>query len=253
MGLEGKTAVVTGGRRGIGRAFCERLAADGANVVIVDREDATDILAELPGNGEQVAMVCDVSQPEQIRSVGVKTIERFGRCDIFVNNAAYMPISDLLSMTSDLWRLVQATNVEPIVLFAQAFVPGMTAAGWGRIVTTGSSITLHPQSRDLVYMTSKGSVHALTRALANELADTGITVNSIAPTVVRTEGFVERTVAGGPTADELMNRIVSQQTIKRACLPSDPANLLAFLVSEQADFITGQILHVDGGRTRSGA
>jgi NAD(P)-dependent dehydrogenase (short-subunit alcohol dehydrogenase family) len=139
------------------------------------------------------------------------------------------------------------------VLFAQAFVPGMAAAGWGRIVSTGSSVTLHPQTRDLTYITSKGSIHALTRALANELGEMGITVSATAPTVVKSEGFVERTPAGGPTAEELMNRIMSQQTIKRPCTPTDVANALAFLVSDDADFITGQILHVDGGRSRSGA
>ena len=196
--------------------------------------------------------MCDISQPEQIDAVTKTVIDRFGRCDILVNNAAIFPNTDLDSVTVELWRRVQATNVDAALLFAKAFVPGMKGAGWGRIVNTGSANTLL-QVRDLAYMTSKGSVHALTRALANELGESGITVNAIAPSVVPTQGFVDRTRDGGPTADEVMARVSSMQTIKRFSVPADLANALGFLVSDDADFITGQILHVDGGLTRTGA
>jgi NAD(P)-dependent dehydrogenase (short-subunit alcohol dehydrogenase family) len=128
----------------------------------------------------------------------------------------------------------------------------MTTAGWGRIVNTGSANTLL-QGRDLAYMTSKGTVHSLTRALANELGAAGITVNAIAPSVVATEGFLGRDRTTGPTADGVFERVSAMQTIKRPSVPADLSNTLAFLVSEQAGFITGQILHVDGGLTRTGA
>src|SRR6478672_1649879 len=164
MGLDGKTAVVTGGGRGIGLAYCERLAADGANVVAVDLNDPSDSVAGLPGAGERLGLVCDVSQAEQIEAVGKAVIERFGRCDILVNNAGMFPMSTLETVTVELWRRVHATNVESVLVFAPTFVPGMAEVGWGRIVNTGSGITLHPQTRDIAYMTSKGSVHALTRA-----------------------------------------------------------------------------------------
>ena len=107
MRLQGKTAVVTGGGRGIGRAYCEQLAADGANViVVVDINDAADILPELPGDGKKVAMICDVSKPEQVRALGAKVIEQFGSGDIYVNNAATLPTSTLETVTLDLWRRV---------------------------------------------------------------------------------------------------------------------------------------------------
>ena len=253
MKLNGRTAVVTGGGRGIGRAYCERLAADGANVVVLDLDDTKPVVDGLGGSGDKTGMICDVSKPEQITEVANAVLKRFGRCDIFVNNAAIFPVTDLSTVTVEVWRRVQAVNVEPLVLFAQAFVPGMVEAHWGRIVSTGSSVTLSQQQHDLAYVTSKGSIHALVRALANDLGEMGITVNAIAPSVVKTEGLVARTPASGPPVDELMKLVVSLQTIKRPGTPTDAANALSFLVSDDAAFITGQILHVDGGFSRSGA
>jgi len=252
MTLVGKTALVTGAARGIGLAYAQRLAADGANVIAVDRDDPSDILVQLPGPGEKLGLVCDVGDHKQIAAVKESVIARFGRCDILVNNAAIFPATDLENVSVEVWRQVQATNVEAVLLFAQAFAPGMKNAGWGRIVNTGSANTLL-QGRDLAYMTSKGGVHALTRALANELGESGITVNAIAPSVVATEGFLGRTRPSGQIAENVITRVSSMQTIKRVCVPADLANALAFLVSDEADFITGQILHVDGGLTRTGA
>ena len=251
MALEGKTALVTGAARGIGYAYCRRLAADGANVVAVDINDPSDAVRDLEG-GDHLGLVCDISESSQIDAVAATVLERYGRCDILVNNAGIFPIADLDHVTIELWRLVQAVNVEAILLFTRAFAPGMRAAGWGRVVNTGSGITLTP-NRDLVYLTSKGTVHALTRALANELGESGITVNAIAPGLVPTEGFLGRARRNGPSADEVFARMTALQTITRPSVPADLANALAFLVSDDADFMTAQILHVDGGVTRTGA
>jgi len=251
-GLETKTAVVTGGARGIGHAFAQRLADDGANVVVIDINDPSDSLAGLGGDGVKRGIVCDLSSAEQIADAVHAVLSEFTRCDILVNNAGIFPTGNLDVVTLETWRLVQSVNVEAMLLLAQGFVPGMKAAGWGRIVNTGSGNTL-TQVRDLAYMTSKGSVHALTRALANDLGEHGITVNAIAPSVVATEGFLGRERSNGPTADEIFARMSALQTIKRPSQPADLANMLGFLVSDQADFITGQVLHVDGGATRTGA
>ncbi|MER6075741.1 SDR family NAD(P)-dependent oxidoreductase [Streptomyces sp. NPDC001817] len=252
MGLDGRTAVVTGAARGIGYAYCRRLAADGAHVVAVDIDDPADAVAELTGGGDKLGLVCDISKPSQVDAVAETVLDRYGRCDILVNNAGIFPFTDLDHVTMELWRKVQAVNVEATLLFAQAFAPGMRAAGWGRIVNTGSGITV-TQNRDLAYLTSKGTVHALTRALANELGGSGITVNAIAPGLVATEGFLGRVRTSGPSADEVFARVMAMQTIKRRSVPADLGNALGFLVSDDADFITGQILHVDGGVTRTGA
>jgi NAD(P)-dependent dehydrogenase (short-subunit alcohol dehydrogenase family) len=252
VALEGKTAVVTGAARGIGHAYCRRLAADGAHVVAVDIDDPADAVSELTGGGDKLGLVCDISEPSQVDAVTRTVLDRYGRCDILVNNAGIFPFTDLEHMSIELWRKVQAVNVESILLFARAFAPGMRAAGWGRIVNTGSGITL-TQNRDLAYMTSKGTVHVLTRALANELGDCGITVNAIAPGLVATQGFLGRVRPNGPTTDEVFARMTALQTIKRQSLTADLGNALGFLVSDDADFITGQILHVDGGMTRTGA
>jgi NAD(P)-dependent dehydrogenase (short-subunit alcohol dehydrogenase family) len=252
MNLKGKTAVVTGGNRGIGRAYSERLAAAGANLVVIDIQP-NDTLQPLPGAGERREILADVGDPDQVWGASMAVLEQFGCCDILVNNAAVMPITTLDTVSSKIWRQVQAVNVEALVHFAQLFSPGMAAAGWGRIVATGSAVTLHPQTRDLAYITSKAAVHGLVKALANELGGQGITVNAIAPTVVKTPGFADRLPKGGATADDMMDRIIAQQTLQRACVPQDVAGALAWLVSDDASFVTGQIIHVDGGRTRSGA
>lgn len=250
MRLRGSSVVVTGGARGIGRADCERLAAKGADVVAVDLQGAPALAGDLSGPGEARGMDADVGDPG---AVAATALDRPGRRDILVNTAASMPMTSLETVTSHLWRRVQAITVESIVHVAEAFVPGMAAARWGRIVATGSAAALHPQSRDYASIASKAAVHGVVKALPDGRGDKGITVNAIAPTLVETDGFAQRLPNRGSSADAIMERIGSQQTIARSCQPEDVAGALMWPVSDDAGFVTGPIVPVDGGRTRSEA
>lgn len=254
MSLEGKTAVVTGAAKGMGRAFCARLAADGANVVGMDLIDATDQLQALGGPGSKLALTCDITSAEEVAAARNTVEERYGRCDILVNNAGIYPTQPFDRLTLEDFQRVLRTNVDSMLILALAFTPAMRGAGWGRIVNLGSGVTSLQNVDMLPYITSKGAVHAFTRALANELGTSAITVNALAPSIVPTEGLAERASGvGGMTSDEEVDFVSSLQTVKRRSSPDDLADALSFLVSEDAGFITGQILHVDGGLTRSGA
>jgi NAD(P)-dependent dehydrogenase (short-subunit alcohol dehydrogenase family) len=254
MATKGKTAVVTGAARGIGRELCVRLAREGANVVAVDVLDCAETLSAMSGPGDKTSQLCDVSSSDDVTRLKLSVEEGYGRCDILVNNAAIFPVTPFDDLTIEVFRRVMAVNVDAMLLLALAFAPGMKAAGWGRIVNMGSVITMRQNVDRVPYMTSKGAVHALTRALANELGASGITVNALAPSVVPTEGLYSRaTATGGMTHDQELELVASAQTIKRLSTGADVANTLAFVVSDDADLITGQILHISGGLARSGA
>lgn len=247
-----KVAIVTGAAHGIGRACALRLVASGMDVVAVDLSDSAETIAAASGPGTCTAVQCDVADPDQVASLKAEVEQRHGRCDVLLNNVGIYPASPFNELSYEVFRHVMAVNVDSMFLLATAFGGGMREAGWGRIVNIGSSITFS-HSRDLLpYITSKGAVHALTRALANELSPDGVTVNAIAPSIVATEGrrgvFID-----GRTSEEEHDFVVSLQSIKRKSVPEDIANAFAFLVSDEADFITGHILHVSGGIVRSGA
>jgi NAD(P)-dependent dehydrogenase (short-subunit alcohol dehydrogenase family) len=156
-GARGRTAFVTGAARGIGLAYVRQLLADGADVVAVDLHDPTSAIAELPGPGERVGLIGDISDEADVESMVRSVLDRFGRVDILVNNAGIFPVADLRSITLATWRAVQAVNVEPVLRFSQAFAPGMQENGWGRIVNTGSANTLLA-GRDVAYLPSKSAV-----------------------------------------------------------------------------------------------
>lgn len=240
-----RVAVVTGGAAGIGRAYVQRLAQDGHTVVIADINPAQGIeqLAQTTGV-EVVSYLCDVSQEESVNQFAQVVLERFGRCDILVNNAGiyyYVPFDN---MDFKEWRRTLATNLDSMFLMCKAFVPGMKDRHYGRIVNVSSgSFSITPPGFTH-YVTSKGGVIGFTRALAAELGAFGIVVNAIAPGLVPTE-TARKMWGNTPLFEEAIN----QQAIKRSVTPEDLANVVSFLTSDDAAFMTGQTLAVDGGAT----
>ncbi len=244
---QGRVAAVTGGATGIGRAFARRLAADGAAVAIVDLEPAADTLEMLRGGGaEAEAFSGDVTSEDDVARISGEIGERFGHCDILVNNVGIYPNEPFEEVTFAKWRRVMAINLDSMFLTAKALTPGMAERGWGRIVNMASNTFGTPVTGYSHYIASKGGVIGFTRALASDLADRGITVNAIAPSLVRTHG----TEVTNPRSDERFAAVSSMQAIKRTQMPEDLAGTLSFLASDDAAFITGQTLYVDGGWVR---
>jgi len=252
MSIEGQVAVVTGAARGVGRAICRQLSSDGARIAAVDLLDATETVAELPN--EAMAFRCDVTSPDEVAALVGAVTDALGPCRILVNNVGIYPPTPFFELPFEEWRRVLSVNVDSAFLMSQAFGPAMLDGGAGRIVNIGSAIT-HAKARDLLaYIASKGAVHALTRALANELSPGGVTVNAVAPSIMATEGvFLRERAIEGLSHEEELALVAGHQTIRRPQTPEDVAATVGFLASESASFITGQILHVDGGSVRSGA
>jgi NAD(P)-dependent dehydrogenase (short-subunit alcohol dehydrogenase family) len=244
--LTGHVAVVTGGAQGIGRAYAARLAAEGASVAVLDIADAAATVAEIEAAGSKGAsFIVDITDRAQVAAAAGEVEASLGAADILVNNAGIYPNQPLEAMSIEDWRRIFAVNVESMFLTTQAFTPGMKAAGWGRIVNMTSNSVGLVIPGFTHYIASKMAVIGLTRGSATELAEHGITVNAIGPSLVRT--------ASTELGPEIFFEVVPQmQAIKRLQLPADLTGTLAFLVSDDAAFITGQTFWVDGGLIRSG-
>ena len=244
---QGRVAVVTGGAKGIGRAFAGRLASEGAAVAVVDLEPAADTMALLSGAGAEAASFeGDVTSEDDVARLSGEIGKRFGRCDILINNVGIYPNEPFEAVDFAKWRRVMAINLDSMFLTAKAFAPGMVERGWGRIVNMASNTFNTSVTGYSHYIASKGGVIGFTRALANDLADKGITVNAIAPSLVRTHG----TEVTNPRSDERFAAVSAMQAIKRTQMPEDLTGTLSFLVSDDAAFMTGQTLYVDGGWVR---
>lgn len=256
-----KIALVTGAARGIGQAFAERLAQDGATVVAIDLARSDDTVARITqGGGRAVAHVADVSSPADTERVKNAVLDEFGRLDILVNNAGWATSDTMHSLSFDIWKKMFGINVDSVFLYAQAFAPVMAQRGWGRIVnmcsnTLGLNSPVAPH-----YVASKGAVLGLTRSLASTYGDQGITVNAISPGLTRTpgtedlmshEGVGQMVGAGADTPPDMFDMFAKLQAIKRSGRPSDLCGAMSFFASDDAAFITGQNLIVDGGLLRA--
>ena len=252
-GHRDKIAVITGGANGIGQAFAQRLAQDGAHVAIADiaPADETVHLVQQAGR-DALACTCDVTSPEAVKALADSVVQRFGHCDILINCAGIFPQLAFDDMTFADWRRVLSINLDGAFLVSSAFVPGMKRRGWGRIVNMASSTLGSVVTGFVHYVASKGGIVGFTRALASELGPHGITVNAISPGLTRTPGTLARKPRTGlASMDEEFAAVATMQAIKRGEVPDDLIGTVSFLTSDDAAFITGQTLNVDGGRVRS--
>ncbi len=244
-GHAGKVAVITGGAAGIGQAFARRLAEEGVDIAIADIAPAHETEALVKAAGRAVlSATCDVASPESVRAFADVVLERYGHVDILVNNAGIYLLGPFAAIEYDQWRKVLAVNLDAAFVMCKAFVPGMQARHWGRVVNMTSDTCWLPTPMLLPYITSKAGLIGFTRALATEVGESGVTVNAIAPGLTRTA-----TTASGPLVN-VFDAVVAQQAIKRLEVPEDLVGTIAFLTSDDAAFITGQTIAVDGGLVR---
>jgi NAD(P)-dependent dehydrogenase (short-subunit alcohol dehydrogenase family) len=243
--LNDKVAIVTGAAQGIGRAIAEGLAAAGARIVVADLRGAEAAAASFEGG---VGITADVADEGDVQRLVGEVVEQCGTVDILVNNAglyASLEMRPFEQIPLDEWRMVMDVNVASMFLTCRAVVPVMRANGRGKIVNISSGTPFRGVPFLLHYVTSKGAIVALTRALAKELGKDNILVNCVAP------GF---TMSAGVTAhpevvEKLRDVSVSARTLQRDQVPDDVVGAVVFLCGPGSDFITGQSIVIDGGQT----
>jgi NAD(P)-dependent dehydrogenase (short-subunit alcohol dehydrogenase family) len=240
-----RVAVITGAARGLGQAMALRLARDGANVVLADIRPVAETAKLVHEFGRSALEIeCDVSREADVAALEARVRNEFGGADILVNNAAIFPHQPFRDVSYSDWKRVLTVNLDSMFLLAKALTPTMEERRWGRVINIASN-TLGLVIPSLVhYVASKAGVVGFTRALATELGELGITVNAIAPGLTHTEGtdaFVEA---------RTFQAEAGRQAIKRNGRPSDLVGAVSFFASDDAAFITGQTLYVDGGLIR---
>lgn len=238
--MDGRVAIVTGAAQGIGRAVAQKLADEGAQVVCCDLngEGAARAASELP---EAAGMQVDVSSPDSVQRLVDETVSRFGKVDALANVAAIVPFTPWDDVDYAEWRRIISTNLDGTYLTNRAVHYPMRDAGYGRIVNISTNAMLAGTPNLSHYIASKGGVLAFTRALAREIGKYGITVNSVAPGLTETEGTL------ASPHKEAFDFVQMLQCIPRRGLAADIAPAVAFLCSEEAGWITGQLLVADGG------
>src|SRR5881227_274440 len=252
--LSGRAAIVTGGAKGIGRHYSRALVAEGARVMIADIADGRGLAEEIAaehGANSVMSAVADVSDEASVKKLTAATMERFGKIDVLVNNAAlFAPLQEAKCTEIDtaLWDKVMAVNLRGPFLMVKHVAPHMIAQGYGKIINIGSGTAFRGIPWMLHYVTSKGGIMAFTRALARELGEHGIRVNTLAPGFTLSETVQSENPGHVTTARE---RAVAARALKRDEHPQDLLGSLIFLASADSDFVTGQTIAVDGGNVNT--
>ena len=241
MDLSGKVAIVTGSARGIGREIALRLAEAGASIVVSDVVDAAPVAEEIRKMGRKsLAVVADVTSASDVAALVEKVIAEYGRIDILVNNAGIARDQLLLRMSDEDWETVLNVNLKSVFLCTRAVLRPMVKQRWGRIISISSIVGIVGNPGQANYASSKAGIIGFTKTIAREVGSRGITVNAIAP------GFIVSKMT------DQLSEAQKGEMLKRIPLgflgtPRDVAEAVAFLASEEARYITGQVLGVDGG------
>ena len=249
MRVSGKVALVTGGSRGIGRSIVETLAREGAKVAFVYKgsQDAANALAaeQVAAGREVIAVQGDVASSEEAIKIVADVVAKWGRIDILVNNAGIIKDGLLAMMERDSWQAVIDTNLTGVYNFCHAAVRQMMGQRYGRIINMSSVAAEYGNQGQVNYAASKGGIQGLTRCLATEIGKRNITVNAVAP------GFIETDMTQA-VRNAAESKIKDSVPLKRLGKPEDIANAVLFLASDEASYITGVTLTVDGGMTLGG-
>ena len=240
--LDGRVAVVTGAAQGIGKAIADKLAAEGASVVVAD-VNAAGAEAAAPDGG--IGLGIDVSSEEDVKRMVADTLGHYGRLDVLVNNAAIVPFVAWDDIDFAEWRRIMSVNLDGTFLCCHHAQRPMREAGYGRIVNISSNVVLAGTPNLAHYVASKGGILGFTRALAREIGKYGITVNAVAPGLTETEG-----VMASPHA-EAFEFVQMLQCLPRRGVAADIAPSVAFLASEESGWVTGQLLVADAGMSHN--
>ena len=244
MDFRDKTVVVTGGGSGIGRQMCERFADTGAHVAIADVQNAAETAAAL--DTEAVGIETDVTDEASVEAFSEAVLDRFGSIDVLINNAAmYEPLLEgrdrsFDEIPVDEWRAVLDVNTTGVFICCKHIVPKMAQQGSGSVINIASAVMYNGVTGYPHYVTSKGAIPPLTRAIANEVGEDGVRVNAVAPGLVTSE-------ASKQLGEEYLENITDYQCLPRNGTPEDVIDTVEFLASEKSSFITASTLHPDGG------
>ncbi|MGP8068663.1 MAG: SDR family oxidoreductase [Candidatus Bathyarchaeia archaeon] len=248
MKLQGKVAVITGGTDGIGKAIAVTFAKEGAKIMIVGRDEkkGQNALEEVRRFGEATYFKGDVSDSPQVRKLVEDTIQRYGRIDVLINDAAVCPPGNVVTTSEETWDQVIDVNLKGVFLCCKYMIPHMQKTGGGAIVNIGSINSLMAMENEAAYDASKGGVLMLTRAMALDFAKARIRVNCICPGAIETP-MLKASLDTSPDPKAARQSLTAKHPLRRTGTPDEVAQAALFLATDASSFVTGAVIPVDGG------